>query len=67
MYIIPNEKGEKIETDEAGLRKYALKFSPEKGRKAFKQDFRLLNAVRTKPISEVFELLEKQGADVQQI
>lgn len=66
-YLIPNEEGEMIQVDEKGLREYARNYSPEKGKKAFKQDFRLANASRTRPISEVLDLLEAQGADVRRV
>lgn len=66
-YVVPNEKGEPVKLDEKGLRDYAMKFSPEKGRKAFKQDFRLVAGARTKSISEVVDLLEQQGAQIEVI
>lgn len=64
-----NDKGqpEEVEVDELGLRDFAMTFSPEKGKKAFKQDFRIVNGARTKPISELVDMLQKQGAKIEQL
>lgn len=51
--------------DEKELRKFAMEFSPEKGKKAFKQDFRLIAGARTKPVSELIDMLETNGAVVE--
>lgn len=64
-YIIPDEKGGFVKVEEKGLRDFAMHFSPEKGRKAFKQDFRLVAGARTKSVSELVDLLEQQGATIE--
>lgn len=68
-YIVEklNEKGQLVKetVDEKGLRDFAMTFSPEKGKKAFKQDFRLVAGARTKPISELVDMLEQQGAVIE--
>lgn len=68
-YIVEkiNAKGqpEKVMVDEKGLRDFAMTFSPEKGKKAFKQDFRLVAGARTKPVSELIDMLEGQGAIIE--
>lgn len=55
----------KVKVDEKGLRDFAMTFSPEKGKKAFKQDFRVVAGARTKPVSELVDMLEKQGAVIE--
>lgn len=62
MWIID---GKELKT-EAELRQYAKEYSP-KGKFAFKQDFRLINGARTKGLSELLDLLEVNGADVQEL
>lgn len=52
---------------EKELRAFAMDYSPESGRKAFKQDFRLANGARTKPVSDLLDLLEEQGAEIQRL
>ena len=52
---------------EKELRDFAMSYSSEKGKKAFKQDFRLANGARTKPVSELLDLLEQQGAEIQRL
>lgn len=64
-YIIPDEKGGFIKVEEKGLRDFAMRFSPDKGKKAFKQDFRLVAGARTKSPSEIVDLLERQGAVIE--
>lgn len=51
---------------EKELRDFAMSYSP-KGKNAFKQDFRLANGARTKPVSELLDLLEQQGAEIQRL
>lgn len=62
-----NDEGKTItvRVDEKGLRDFAMTFSPEKGKKAFKQDFRVVNGARTKPISELVDMLQQQGAVIE--
>lgn len=48
------------------LREFAMNYSPQ-GRHAFKQDFRLANGARTKPVSEIIDLLQANGAQIEQI
>lgn len=57
--------GEQV-NGEAELRKFAQGYT-RKGSKAFKVDFRLANASRTRPLSEVIDLLEANGADIQEL
>lgn len=57
--------GEQI-NGEAELRKFARDYTP-KGAKPFKTDFRLANASRTKPLSDVIDLLEANGAEIQEL
>ena len=51
---------------EKELRDFAMNYSP-KGKNAFKQDFRLANGARNKPVSELLDLLEQQGAEIQRL
>ena len=51
---------------EKELRDFAMNYSP-KGKNAFKQAFRLANGARTKPVSELLDLLEQQGAEIQRL
>lgn len=51
---------------EAELRAFAQEYTP-KGAKPFKTDFRLANASRTKPLSDVIDMLEARGADIKEI
>lgn len=64
-YIIKNNHGGQAEFDEKELRQYAMDFSPDKGKNAFKQDFRLANGARNKPISEVVDMLQQRGVDIE--
>lgn len=57
--------GEEI-NGEKELRDFAINYSP-KGKYAFRQDFRLANGARNKPVSELLDLLEQQGAEIQRL
>jgi hypothetical protein len=60
-----NIDGKELKT-EAELRQYAKEYSP-KGKFAFRQDFRLINGARTKGLSELLDLLEKNGAEIKEL